>query len=77
MHLQGRDVLQLSVDAALALFGVEHMEIVRAPATDSKCLVAWGPSILVLSFRGTVTGKNMRADAKVHVPNLSPGGGCA
>lgn len=63
--LQNRKQLMLSVETAMALFQLENLEVVRDPLTDGKCLIAWGPTMLVLAFRGTASRKNMRTDAKV------------
>jgi hypothetical protein len=40
---------------------------------DTKCLMAWNDSLVVLSFRGTASMRNVLADIKVPVNYLHAG----
>ena len=35
------------------------------PAMDTVCLLGWAPGLLILSFRGTASLANIRADLSV------------
>jgi hypothetical protein len=35
---------------------------------DTKCLMAWNDNLVVLSFRGTASFRNVLADVKVQEP---------
>jgi hypothetical protein len=50
---------------AMALFGLEHLERFWEPSLDTRVLVAWGRSRLLLCFRGTASLRNAVADLKV------------
>lgn len=50
---------------ALRLYGLRHFEWLREPVHDSNCLLAWGPDVLVVAFRGTDSLANIKADIKV------------
>lgn len=53
-----------SLAGALRLYRLQHYEWLREPAHDSNCLLAWGPDTLVVTFRGTQSLRNIRADLK-------------
>ena len=50
----------------MGLYDLEHLELLRDPVTSTKCLVAWGPTMWVVAFRGTANKQNAKHDAKVH-----------
>ena len=58
-------VASLTEETAMQMYGLQHLEVLRDEATATKCLVAWGPHNLVISFRGTANMKNAVHDAKV------------
>lgn len=53
-----------SLTTALALYGCQHHEWLREPNHDMNCLLAWGPRALVITFRGTQSLANIKADAQ-------------
>jgi hypothetical protein len=54
-----------SLQTAMGLYGCTHYEWLREPQHDMNCLLAWGPDALLITFRGTQSLANIRADAKV------------
>lgn len=44
---------------------LEEHELLVEESTDTRAFLAWGPGILVVAFRGTVTRKNIMTDLKV------------
>lgn len=42
--------------------GLEHFELLLEKAQDTRVLLAWGPDAVVLSFRGTSSWTNLKAD---------------
>ena len=50
---------------AMGLYDLEHLELLRDPITNTKCLVAWGSTTCVVAFRGTANKQNAKHDAKV------------
>lgn len=69
--MQERADLKLSEEVAMQLYGLQHLQLLGDPITGTKCLVAWGPSHLVVTFRGTANMKNVRHDAKVSLQLLA------
>lgn len=55
----------MSVDTAMALYGLNHCELVWEKATDTKMLLAWSSHTLIIAFRGTASMKNVMADLRV------------
>jgi hypothetical protein len=50
---------------ALELFGLQQCECLYEPSTDTKGLIAWGGSgIILLAFRGTASMQNVLTDIK-------------
>ena len=49
----------------MSLYGLQHLQLLRDTLTGTKCLVAWGPNHLVITFRGTANMKNAAHDTKV------------
>lgn len=47
---------------SLQLCGVEEFELLWERAEDTKVLLAWSRSHIVLSFRGTASWANVMAD---------------
>ena len=47
------------------LFGLDHVKVIREPADDTKVLVGWSASTVVLAFRGTNSFTNAKRDAQV------------
>jgi hypothetical protein len=46
----------------LQAFGLDHFELLLEKALDTRVLLAWGPTSVVLSFRGTSSWTNLKAD---------------
>ena len=55
----------LLLQVALGLYQLEHMEMFWERGHDTHALLAWGPSNIVLTFRGTASLKNVLADLQV------------
>lgn len=49
----------------MQLYSLEKLHMLRDPATNTKCLVAWGSDTLLISFRGTANRQNATHDVKV------------
>ncbi len=49
----------------MQLYNLEHVELVRDPLTNTKCLVAWGQDTVLVAFRGTANKENAIHDLKV------------
>ena len=50
---------------AMSLYSLEHYELLWEPAEDTKCLMAWNRTVVVLAFRGTSSLSNVLADLQV------------
>jgi hypothetical protein len=48
--------------ASWQTLGLEHFELLLERALDTRVLLAWGPDAVVLSFRGTSSWTNLKAD---------------
>ena len=56
---------------ALSLYPtLEEHELLVEESTDTRAFLAWGPGMLVVAFRGTVTRKNIVTDLEVRVCEL-------
>lgn len=79
LFLTGAD---FSLEVAMGLYGLRHMEMIHELQRDTVALLGWGPNTVVLTFRGTTTLKNVFTDLQVQlcVPVLhcrsSPHSGC-
>jgi hypothetical protein len=60
-----------SMDVALGLYDLEHMEVFVEHQHDTVALLGWGPTNVVLTFRGTTTLKNVFTDLQVR-PSCPP-----
>ncbi|CAL8466200.1 g5736 [Coccomyxa elongata] len=60
----------LSLEVAMGMYGLEHFEMFWEKAHDTKLLMAWNNSRMLLAFRGTASMSNALSDAwrKVHPP---------
>lgn len=54
----------------MQLYGLQHLHVLRDAATATKALVAWGPTDLVIAFRGTANIQNAFHDTKVSPADL-------
>jgi hypothetical protein len=54
-----------TLEVGMPLYGLQHLEMLWEPLHDTKCLVAWNSSTILLAFRGTVSLKNALSDAQV------------
>ena len=50
---------------AMRMYGLRHMQHFWEPAKDSRVLLGWSRTTVVLAFRGTASLKNAQTDAKV------------
>ncbi|KAL4431078.1 hypothetical protein ABPG75_006334 [Micractinium tetrahymenae] len=53
------------VDAALALWDLEHFELFWERSLDTKAVVGWNEDTVVIAFRGTASFNNVRSDLQV------------
>ena len=53
------------METALGLYNLDHFELLWAPAEDTKCIMAWNRTVIVLAFRGTASLHNVLADLQV------------
>ena len=55
----------MTLDAAMALYGLHSFELLWEKALHTKVLLAWSDTTCVLSFRGTSSWANVLADLEV------------
>ena len=55
----------LSLETAMGLYGMEHSELFWEKARDTKLLMAWNDSRIVIAFRGTASMSNALSDVQV------------
>jgi hypothetical protein len=55
----------------MELLGLDKFELIWERAEDTKVLLAWGRSRLVIAFRGTASLRNVLADLQVLLPRES------
>ena len=69
----------LTLPTALSLYGLTHSELFTEALADTRCLVAWSARKIVITFRGTASVKNAKADLQVGncVNNVVVGGSYA
>ena len=53
------------LDVALGMYDLKHVEVFWERLHDTHALLAWGPSRLVVVFRGTASFANVLADLQV------------
>ncbi|KAL4421963.1 hypothetical protein ABPG77_010986, partial [Micractinium sp. CCAP 211/92] len=58
---KGNDSEQEQVDAALALWDLEHFELFWERSLDTKAVVGWNEDTVVIAFRGTASFNNVRS----------------
>jgi hypothetical protein len=54
-----------SMEHALKFYNLHDVEVIRDSLLVNKALVAWGPGVLLLAFRGTANKGNMKQDLQV------------
>ena len=59
-----------SLEVAMALYDLEHIEVLWERRHDTMALLGWGPNKIVIVFRGTSTLRNVLADMQAR--SLSP-----
>lgn len=57
----------LSLDTALSLYNMTDSQSFWEIQQDTRCLIGWGCSTVVVAFRGTASMKNALADLQVLV----------
>eukprot|EP00884_Botryococcus_braunii_P022793 jgi/Botrbrau1/9198/Bobra.0236s0025.1 len=57
--------LNVSLETALTLYQLQQYRIIWEKKSDTKCLIAWNSSRVVLSFRGTASVTNVLMDLQV------------
>ncbi|KAL3155626.1 hypothetical protein ABBQ38_010824 [Trebouxia sp. C0009 RCD-2024] len=62
----------LSLPAALSLYQLTESKLLTELQTDTRCLLAWNATRIVITFRGTASVKNAKADLQAwqvaHLP---------
>lgn len=61
----------LSLEVAMGMYGLEHFEMFWEKAHDTKLLLAWSDSRMVLAFRGTASMSNALSDVQVSSCSLA------
>ncbi|GAB4817731.1 hypothetical protein N2152v2_004777 [Parachlorella kessleri] len=54
-----------TMDTALSLYGLDHFELFWEKTLDTKAIMGWNDSTVVIAFRGTTSLANMRSDLQV------------
>ena len=57
----------VTLEAAMGLYGLQEFELLWERASDTKALMAWNQDTLVLAFRGTASMANVLSDLQVGV----------
>lgn len=67
-HTATRTTLRLPI--ALSLYDLAHSELLWELQLDTRCLMGWNDSTIVLAFRGTASITNAWSDLQVilHAP---------
>ena len=55
----------LSLPTAMGLYGLTDSKLFTELQTDTRCLLTWSAAKIVITFRGTASMKNARADLQV------------
>lgn len=55
----------LTLDTALSLYNMTDSQSFWEVEQDTRCLIGWGSSTVVVAFRGTASMKNALADLQV------------
>ena len=55
----------LTLPTALGLYGLTHSELLWELQLDTRCLLGWNNSKIVLAFRGTASISNAWSDLQV------------
>lgn len=58
----------LRLPTALSLYGLTHSELLWELQLDTRCLMGWNDSTIVLAFRGTASITNAWSDLQVGAP---------
>ncbi|GAB4817725.1 hypothetical protein N2152v2_004771 [Parachlorella kessleri] len=53
-----------NIDTALSLYELEHFEMFWEKTLDTKAIMGWNDSTIVIAFRGTASLANVRADVQ-------------
>lgn len=52
----------VTLQGAMQLYGLQHFQLLWEPTCDTKCLLGWSASTVVVAFRGTASLNNVRRD---------------
>lgn len=61
----------LCLPTALSLYDLKDSELFWELQLDTRCLMGWSSSKIVVSFRGTASMKNAVADMQVYTSRLA------
>ena len=62
----------LTLETAMGLYGLTESESFWEVKQDTRCLVSWGGTRVVVAFRGTASMKNALADLQVRLQAQCP-----
>jgi len=65
----------ITLQGAMRLYGLQHSELLHETSLDTKALLAWNEDTVVLSFRGTVSLKNVLTDMRAWYSTHPPARG--
>lgn len=57
--------LKVTLETAMTLYQLQQYRIIWEEKSDTKCLIAWNSSLVVLTFRGTASITNVWMDLQV------------
>ena len=55
----------LTLATAMGLYGLTQSKLFTELQTDTRCLLTWNATKIVITFRGTASMKNAKADLQV------------
>lgn len=63
------EVTTLTIESAKLQYDLQHCELFWEKKHDTKCIMAWNNTTVVLAFRGTASLANAKADLMVRSCN--------
>eukprot|EP00884_Botryococcus_braunii_P020513 jgi/Botrbrau1/7145/Bobra.0143s0021.4 len=61
-----------AIAEALKFYNLDSYEVIRDEDNVNKVVIAWGPSVLLVSFRGTVNKANVKQDLQAWLVDHPP-----
>ena len=72
MQSQGSVPVDVSLQSALAMYRLHSAQIHCETSMDTRCLVAWSQTMIVIAFRGTASLANVKADLQASRQATTP-----